>query len=143
MDYNVNYSDEGQGGWVNTAEVDFSTDFWEEAPKPAYWRVLIMPVRPKETSKGGIVLARAHQDAQEVLNFMGRVVSLGPQAGTHERLGGDGKTPAAAFPKVGDYIIYGRYAGQRLLYKGAKLLILNDDELLACAPNPDALSANI
>lgn len=143
MEYDVNYSDSGLSGWTNTGEMDMSPEFWADVPKPLFWRVIILPMKPKEVSKGGIVLARANQEAQEILNFMGKVVALGPQAGVHERLGGDGKNPSNDFPKIGDFVIFGRYAGQRLMYKGTKLLLLNDDELLGVAPNPEALNVSV
>ena len=126
------------GEWSND-DSDLPADFFNNLPKPAFWRMVIMPLKPKEVSKGGIVLAPSNQEAQAILNFMGRVVAMGPLAGTHERLGGDGKTPGDGFPKVGDHIIYGRYAGQPLLFKNQKLLIINDDEVLGTVPNPDLL----
>ncbi len=128
----------GNSGWSNES-TELPEGFWEDLPKPMYWRVLVVPVRPKEVSKGGIVLAVQHQEAQEILNFLGRVVALGPMAGKHERLGGTGAEPAADFPKVGDHVMFGRFAGQRLLHKGAKLLLINDDEILGVVPNPETL----
>lgn len=122
---------------------EFAEGFWDDLPKPLFWRVLILPVKPKEVSKGGIVLARANLEAQEILNYMGKVVGLGPMAGAHERLGGDGQKPAADFPVVGAYVIFGRYAGQTLNYKGLRILLANDDELLGTVSNPDTLAVSI
>lgn len=126
------------GEWSNDNN-DLPEGFFDDLPKPAFWRMVIMPLKPKEVSKGGIVLAPSNQEAQAILNFMGQVVASGPLAGIHERLGGNGVQPGAGFPKVGDYIIYGRYAGQPLLFKNQKLLIINDDEILGTVPNPDLL----
>lgn len=130
------------GEWSNE-DTALPEGFFEGMPKPTYWRVMIMPIKPKEVSKGGIVLAKANQDAQEILNFLGKVVALGPAAGVHERLGGDGSTPGDGFPKVGEYVIYGRYAGQPLLYRNQKLIIVNDDEILGIVPNPDLLKVSV
>jgi co-chaperonin GroES (HSP10) len=93
-------------------------------------------------SKGGIVLALANQEAQDILNFIGKVVALGPQAGKHERLGGDGKEAGPDFPKVGEYIAFGRFAGQKIVHRGVKLLLCNDDEILAVIPNPETLQTS-
>ena len=136
----ANY-DEGNSGW-NNEDTDLPEGFFDDLPKPTYWRVLVAPTRPKEVSKGGIVLALSNQEAQDILNFIGKIVAVGPMAGKHERLGGDGKVPNPEFPKVGDYVAFGRYAGQRLLHKGVKVLILNDDELLATVPNPETLQTS-
>jgi chaperonin GroES len=129
--------------WVNDENVVLPEGFFEELPKPAYWRLLVMPIKPQEVSKGGIVLAKSHQDAQEILNFIGKVVAVGPMAGKHERLGGSGTEASTDFPKVGEYVIYGRYAGQALKYKDVKLLIVNDDEVLATVPNHETLRVTV
>ena len=123
-------------------DVDLPASFWEGLPVPAYWRIIVMPVKPKEVSKGGIVLAVSNQEAQAILNFVGKVVALGPLAGKHERLGGTGTEPGPAFPKVGDYVAFGRYCGQAMKFKTAKLLIINDDEILAVVPNPETLQTS-
>jgi co-chaperonin GroES (HSP10) len=135
------YHDEGNSGWSNE-DTDLPEGFWDDLPKPTYWRVLVAPTRPKEVSKGGIVLALANQEAQDILNFIGKVVALGPMAGKHERLGGDGKAPGPDFPKVGDYVAFGRFAGAKILHRGVRILILNDDEILAVVPNPETLQTS-
>lgn len=124
-------------------EREYPEGFWGDIPKPSFWRVIVMPVKAKEVSRGGIVLAQSNVDAQRVLNFIGKIVALGPMAGKHERLGGDGTTPHASFPKVGEYVMFGRYAGQALTYRGARLLLVNDDEILGSVPNPEALTVSV
>lgn len=137
----MDYSDSGNAGW-NNEDTDLPEGFYEALPKPTFWRVLVAPTRPKVVSKGGIVLAIANQEAQEILNFIGKVVALGPMAGVHERLGGNGVAPAPGFPKIGDYVAFGRYSGQKVSCMGVKVLLLNDDEILAVVPNPDALQTS-
>ncbi len=133
--------DSGNSGWSNE-DTDLPEGFEIDLPKPTFWRILVAPTRPKEVSKGGIVLAVANQEAQEILNFIGKVVALGPMAGKHERLGGTGTEASPDFPKVGDYVAFGRYAGQKLSFKGTKLLLINDDEILAVVPNPETLQTS-
>jgi co-chaperonin GroES (HSP10) len=114
-------------------------NFWsDDLPKPLYWRMLVMPVQPRTVSKGGIVLPASSQETQKYLNYIGKVVGIGALAGTDKRLLGEFN-----FPKVGDYVIYGRYAGQVLIYRGVRLLIINDDEILAVANNPEALKIQL
>jgi co-chaperonin GroES (HSP10) len=43
---------------------------------------------------------------------------------------------------VGDYVAFGRFAGQKLTHKGVKLLLVNDDEILAVVPNPETLQTS-
>lgn len=129
--------------WSNDESVALPQGFLDELPLPLYWRVMVMPIRPQKMSKGGIALPMESMEVQKYLNYMGRVVALGPLAGASERLGGTGRLRPENFPSVGDHIIYGRYAGQPMTYKGVKLLTINDDEILAFVPNPDTLRVYI
>jgi hypothetical protein len=43
------------------------------------------------------------------------------------------------WPSAGDRITYGKYAGQKIIIDGVKLLILNDDEITSVLP----ASANV
>lgn len=137
----MSYQDEGNSGW-NNEDTELPEGFERDLPKPTYWRMLVMPTRPREVSKGGIVLALANQEAQEILNFIGKVIAVGPMAGKHERLGGTGTEPGPDFPKVGEYVAFGRYAGQKLSHRGVKILLINDDEILAVVPNPETLQTS-
>jgi len=38
-------------------------------------------------------------------------------------------------PKVGDRVTYGKYAGQKIVVKGVKFLLLNDDEITSILPD--------
>ena len=123
--------------WTNE-DVPRPAEFWNELPRPVLWRILVMPVKPKEISKGGIVIPREAQDAQGHLNYVGKVVSTGALAFKSDKFAGED-----GFPKVGDYVLYSRYAGQQMTYRGTKLLIVNDDEILGVVPNPEALQIHI
>ena len=146
--------------WSNDESVTLPQGFLDELPLPLYWRVMVMPIRPQKMSKGGIALPMESIEVQKYLNYMGRVVALGPLAGANERLGGGGNPKLSwwrslfsirggeavrskGFPNAGDHIIYGRHAGQPMTYKGVKLLTINDDEILARVPNPDTLRVYI
>lgn len=134
---------EDQHGFVNLDDQDFDFAGIRKAIKPQLWRVLICPVQPRSMSKGGIALPEAVKDGEEHLNYLGRVVSLGPLAGKSPKFenpdwqvwadgGRKGKTPPRYLwdVKEGDCVVYGRYSGQRKEWKGVKLLTLNDDEIL-------------
>ena len=133
---------EVSGEWVNERR-DIDDDFYVDLPVPLYWRVMIAPVAPKEETKGGIIIPKMNQDAQDILNCVGIVVALGSYAGAHERLGGDGTSANAVFPKVGDTVFYGRHAGAMMLHKGRKVILLNDDEILALVPNADTIATSV
>lgn len=112
--------------------------FFDDLPKPLFWRVLIMPDQPKNQSEGGILLPDQTQDAEKYLNYVGKLVAKGDLAFTDDRLKED-----KSLPRVGDYVVFGRYAGQVVKYKEVRLLLMNDDEILAVARNRDALKIHV
>jgi len=114
--------------------VEFTPEEIEDMPVPLYWRILIQTRTPKQKSKGGIALPNEVRDAEGTLDYVGKVVALGGLANTHNRLQGEPNQP-----KIGDYVAYGRYAGQQIFYRGRKLLLINDDEVLAIVPDPATL----
>lgn len=130
--------------FANTDDTEIDLEVIRKAIKPLLWRVLICPVQPRKLSKGGIALPDAVQDGEEHLNYIGRVVSLGPLAGKSAKFenpeweGPYSPDIRARMPsqylwsvKEGDIVVYGRYAGQRMEWKGVKLVEVNDDEILA------------
>tara|TARA_B100000085_G_scaffold46332_1_gene39595 strand:+ start:52 stop:402 length:351 start_codon:yes stop_codon:yes gene_type:complete len=52
----------------------------EEAkiPKPTGWRMLVLPFKMKEKTKGGLVLAEATLERQQVASQCGLVLAMGP-----------------------------------------------------------------
>ncbi|MDQ3562741.1 MAG: co-chaperone GroES family protein [Pseudomonadota bacterium] len=100
--------------------------FFASMPRPVYWRVLIRPKQPLTKSKGGIEIPKETRIAQAYQNYIGQILAAGGEAFTSERFAKEKQ-----LPRVGDWVVYGRYAGQRLEYRGEMLLIVNDDEILA------------
>lgn len=109
-------------------------EFMEGLPRPVYWRVLVMPRTAEEKSKGGIIVAKEAQTAQEYQTYVGRILAAGGEAFKSERFANEQR-----LPEVGDWVVYGRYAGQRLEYRGVRLIVVNDDEILAVAADPETL----
>ncbi|MGH9426101.1 MAG: co-chaperone GroES [Terriglobia bacterium] len=121
-------------GWDNDQDVVVP----EGHPVPVLWRVLIAPVRPRKISKGGILIAESARANQSYLTYVGKIIALGDLAWQHPRF--EGETHKLV---VGDFVIYGRFAGQALEYKGVKMLLVNDDEILATAKDVDSLKIHI
>jgi chaperonin GroES len=119
--------------WMNDAETAIPADH----PIPEYWRVLVMPVRAKKMSKGGIAIPAEAQKNAEYLNYIGKIVAFGPLAYKSERFAGVER------PAVGSFVIYGRYAGQPMKHRGVKFVLINDDEILARVSDPEALQIYI
>ena len=48
-------------------------------PKPTGWRLLVLPFKMKEKTKGGLVLAETTLERQQVASQVGLVLAMGPQ----------------------------------------------------------------
>ena len=89
--------------------------------KPLGDRVVIKPTPKEEVSKGGIVLPdTAKEKPQE-----GKIVAIGPG-----KLSEDGKRIAMEV-KVGDKVIYSKYAGTEIKLDEEELIILRESDILA------------
>lgn len=104
--------------------------------EPLFWRILVAPVRPQQTTKGGIILADQTFEAAEHLNYIGMVVAIGAGAMQHQRLK-EGYENAGPPFALGNWVIYKRYAGLKMVYKGLRILAVNDDDILLRADSPD------
>lgn len=102
-------------------------------PRPLGWRIVVRPVSIKKITKGGIHLPDNVVSDMQSLTTVGRVLAIGPLTFSSPEMGG--------FPwyKVGDHITYAKYAGTKFLYKGVRLLILNDDEPILSVDDPRLL----
>lgn len=115
----------------------------EELPEPTLWRVLVLPLQAKTKTTSGILLAKSAIDAEKQLQYLGQVLRVGAIAGKSERLEDpthERNTLTKKYPlnlKPMEWIMYGRYVGLKMTYKGIQLLMLNDDEVVAKIKSPD------
>ena len=107
-----------------------------QLPRPVGWKVLVQPNQAKTKTKGGILLPSQAMDNEEYLTAHGTLLSLGELAYRDRQTGESWKGKC---PSAGDRITYGKYAGQKIIIDGVKLLILNDDEITSVLP----ASANV
>ena len=103
-------------------------------PRPTGYRILILPFTQSTVTKGGIHLAKATVDKERLATVVGYVVALGPDAYSDMH-----KFPEGAWCMKGDWVIFGRYAGARFQIEGGDMRLLNDDEILACIDDPEAI----
>jgi chaperonin GroES len=89
--------------------------------KPLGDRVVVEPIEQEEITAGGIVLPETAKEKPQ----RGTVVAAGPGARDDE---GD---RIALDVKVGDIVLYAKYAGTEFKVDGKKLLILKESDLLA------------
>jgi chaperonin GroES len=101
-------------------------------PKPTGWRIVLLPYKGAEKTKGGIVLADQTREKQQITTVCAYVLAVGPLAYKDTV-----KFPEGAWCKEGDWIIFGRYAGARIGLDGGEVRIINDDEVLAVIGDPE------
>jgi co-chaperonin GroES (HSP10) len=105
-----------------------------QLPVPSGWRLLVLPFSPREKTKGGILIAQESLDKLRIATNCGYVLKVGPLA-YHDKE----KFPTGPWCKVGDWVVFARYAGSRLPIEGGEVRILNDDEVLGTIEDPEAV----
>ena len=116
--------------WITDDEKN-DPDILPELPG---YHLLIRPISIKTETKGGILLPDAVKEDISYLTTVGRVLKIGDLA--YKDLD---KFPNGAWCNVNDYICYGKHSGQKLFYKGIRLLLLFDDQVMMKVENPTHL----
>ena len=101
-------------------------------PKPTGWRMLVLPFKMKEKTKGGIIIAETSLERQQVASQCGLVLRMGPDCYTDKE-----RYPDGPWCKEKDWVLFARYAGSRIKIEGVEVRMLNDDEILATVDNPE------
>ena len=102
-------------------------------PQPTGWRLLVLPFKMNEKTKGGVIMTESTLERQQVASTCGLVLAMGSQCYDKE------KFPDGPWCKKGDWVIFARYAGSRIQIDGGEVRLLNDDEVLATIENPEEI----
>jgi chaperonin GroES len=84
--------------------------------KPLADRVLIEPAAAEKTTAGGIIIPDTAKEKPQ----RGTVVAVGP-----------GKKDEPVTVKVGDLVLYGKYAGTEISVEGKDYLIMRESDIVA------------
>ncbi len=84
--------------------------------KPLADRVIIEPVAAETQTASGLYIPDSAQEKQQ----KGKVVAVG-----------SGKKDYEMTVKVGDTVIYGKYAGSELKFDGVDYMIMKEEDILA------------
>ena len=101
-------------------------------PRPTGWRLLVLPFKMIEKTKGGVILAEDTLERQQVASQVGLVMAMGPQCYKDKE-----RYPEGPWCKEKDWIMFARYAGSRIKIEGGEMRLLNDDEVLATIDSPE------
>lgn len=89
--------------------------------KPLHDRVIIKPSKPEEVTKGGIIIPETAKEKP----MQGEVIAIGGGKITE-----DGKVLPLNV-KVGDQVLYGKYAGTEVNFEGGEYLIMRESDIFA------------
>ncbi|MCU0605905.1 MAG: co-chaperone GroES [Candidatus Edwardsbacteria bacterium] len=89
--------------------------------KPLGDRVIVKPLEPKETKKGGIIIP----DTAKEKPMEGEVMAVGP--GKVDEKGA--RVPMDV--KKGDKVLYGKYSGTEIRIDDVEYLIMHADDVMA------------
>ena len=104
----------------------------DKLPQPTGWRLIVLPFKMDEKTKGGIIMNESTLEKQQVASQCGNVLAMGPQCYTDKE-----RYPEGPWCKIGDWVIFARYAGSRIQIEGGEIRLLNEDEILATIKNPE------
>ena len=89
--------------------------------KPLYDRVIVSRIEEQDTTKGGIIIP----DSAKEKPAEGKITAVG-EGKTLE----SGETQALIV-KVGDRVLFGKYAGTEINIDGEEQLIMREDDIIA------------
>jgi len=89
--------------------------------KPLYDRVIIKRIEEEEKTKGGIVIP----DTAKEKPIQGEVIAVGEG----KRLDNGSLRPLQV--KVGDRVLFGKYAGTEIQIEGEERLIMREEDIMA------------
>ena len=104
----------------------------DKLPVPTGWRLLVLPFKQKEKTKGGIIMTDEAIDRSQFASSCGVVLRMGPDCYRDKE-----RYPDGPWCKEKDWVIFARYAGSRIKIEGGEVRLLNDDEVLATVDNPE------
>ena len=113
-------------------QTDLSKKESSKLPEPTGWRLLVLPFKMKEKTKGGLMLAETTLEKQQVASQVGLVMAMGPDCYKDKE-----RYPEGPWCKEKDWIMFARYAGSRIKIDGGEMRLLNDDEVLATIDSPE------
>ena len=85
----------------------------------------------KEKTEGGLYLGQETVERQQVASQCGNVLAMGSECYQDKK-----RYPSGPWCKVGDWVVFARYAGSRIEIQGGEVRLLNEDEVLATIQDP-------
>tara|TARA_R100000278_G_C5460082_1_gene160537 strand:+ start:242 stop:661 length:420 start_codon:yes stop_codon:yes gene_type:complete len=114
-----------------TKKEDNKKPAMDRVPQATGWRIVVLPYKGVEKTKGGLLLTDKAIEEQQLTTNVGLILNMGPDAYADKN-----KFPNGPWCLKGDWIVFAKYAGSRVKIEGGEIRILNDDEVLAKLDDP-------
>ena len=111
-----------------------SKDPSDRLPNPTGYRMLVIPYYVPE-KVNGIIIPDKTRDRESFASVVAYVVKIGPDAYKDKD-----KFPSGAWCSEKDWVLMGRYAGNKFKVDGLELRIINDDNIIASILDPKDIS---
>jgi chaperonin GroES len=121
-------------GLTKTEEQKEVTKEKAKLPQPTGWRLLVLPFKMNEKTKGGVIINESTLERQQVASQCGNVLAMGSECYKDKE-----RYPTGPWCKVGDWVVFARYSGSRINIEGGEVRLLNEDEILATVEDPEDL----
>lgn len=99
---------------------------------------MLVALPEKVEKKGNIFIPDAVAETERAATVIGHIIKQGPGCYVGVFPNGLERFPSGPWCKPGDYVVFGRYTGHRILIGGVEFRILADDQILATL-DPGAL----
>ena len=100
-------------------------------PKPTGWRILVLPFKMDDKTKGGVILNESTLEKQQVGSQVGNVLAMGPESYKGKIFENSGP-----WCKKGDWVVFRAYSGTRMKIYGKEFRLINDDTVEAVVDDP-------
>jgi len=121
------------GQWITAEDVPDPSPL----PRIPGVGILVRPVPVRRKSAGGILIPESVRSDLEYLSTVGKVLALGELAFKDEDIYRTGP-----WVKPGDYVVYTKYAGSKLWWKGVQLLIIKAGAIELVVDKPEDIDSN-
>ncbi len=121
-------------GLTRTESQKEVTNEKEKLPQPTGWRILVLPFKMNEKTKGGVIINESTLERKQVASQCGNVLAMGSECYRDKE-----RYPTGPWCKIGDWVVFARYAGSRINIEGGEVRLLNEDEILATVKDPEDL----
>jgi co-chaperonin GroES (HSP10) len=98
--------------------------------------MMVRPVTVAQKTKGGIIMPDTVLDDVHRATTVGRVLAMGNLCYKHPQFQGD------VWCKVGDFVSYGKFDGIHYLFKGVKVMLIQDKDVRMVLENPQDIDPN-